>query len=174
MAVEVSTESRFEISHFEDEYEITIKMMKMIIKKMNILLRRWRRRLLRAPGPKFAGPCAQGVLDPVTSHFPSAVLNSIVLLEHPRGHGPRKCDPRRILGGSLADSRCGSRLFYTQKTSGFTLRFEFGPRANGPGPPIDRLHPPTYRFMVQFFTICSVFSYFFLKNVSCPRWGPHF
>ena len=39
---------------------------------------------------KFAGPLAQGVLDPLISHVPSAVLVPSVNLdkEHPRGHGP--------------------------------------------------------------------------------------
>ena len=54
---------------------------------------------------EFAGPLAPGVLDPSISHVPSAVLILWFFLEHPRGHGSQKCDPRRILGGSLADPR---------------------------------------------------------------------
>ena len=45
--------------------------------------------------PKFAGPCAQGVLDPLISLVPSVVLVPSFNLdkEHPRDDGPRKCGP---------------------------------------------------------------------------------
>ena len=51
----------------------------------------------------FAGPCAQGMLDPSISHVPSAVLILLSFLEHPRGPGSKKCDPRWIPGRSLVD-----------------------------------------------------------------------
>ena len=75
--------------------------------------------------------------------------------------------PWRLLGGSSAATRwivvMGRDFLYTQKTSGFTLRFAFGWRANGPRPPTYPPHPPTYGFMAQFFTTCIIFSYFFEK-----------
>ncbi len=37
------------------------------------------------------------------------------------------------------------------------------PRANGPRPPTQALHPPSCRFLVQFFTTCTIFSYLFEK-----------
>ena len=57
----------------------------------------------------------------------------------------------------------------TQKTSGFTLRFQFGADANGPKAPTDALHPPTYGFLVQFSATCSICSCFLVK--SDPRLG---
>ena len=42
---------------------------------------------------EFSGTCAQGVLDPLIFHVPSAVLILWFFLEHPRGHGSEKCDP---------------------------------------------------------------------------------
>ena len=79
----------------------------------------------------------------------------------------QKCAPRWLLGGSLAAPRwivvMGRDFLYTQKTSGFTLRFAFGWRANGPRPPTYPPHPPTYGFMAQFFTTCIIFSSFFEK-----------
>jgi len=40
---------------------------------------------------------------------------------------------------------------------------------NGPGPPTDALHPPTYGFLVQFSATCIIFSCFLGK--SDPRLG---
>ena len=80
-------------------------------------------------GIQFAGPCAQGVLDPVISHFPSAILVLWFFLEHPSGPGSQKCAPWWLLGGSLVLSRCGSQLCFYCCGSGKTA---FGRTDQGP------------------------------------------
>ena len=65
-------------------------------------------------------------------------------------------DPWWILGGSLQIVVVGRDPWDTQKTSGFTLRFAFGPCANGPMPPTYPPHAPTYGFMVQFVTAGTI------------------
>ena len=91
----------------------------------------------------------------------------LLFLEHPWGHWTQKCGPWWLPGGSLVAPWwipvMGRDFLYTQKTSGFTLRFAFGWRANGPRPPTYPPHPPTYGFMAQFFTTCIIFSSFFEK-----------
>mgnify|MGYP006229025991 CR=1 FL=1 len=101
----------------------------------------------------------------------------LLFLEHPWGHWIQKCAPRRIPGGWSAAPRCipvmGRDFLYTQKTSGFTLRFAFGWRANGPRPPTYPPYPPTYGFMAQILHHMHYFFVFLLKyaslNIPYPR-----
>ena len=116
----------------------------------------------------FAGPCAQGVWDPVI--IPRPMSRAVLFVPSTLSWAslgpldPKVCSlaaGRRLVGGSLVDCRYGSRPFV--HSSGFTLRFAFGWRANGPRPPTYPPYPPTYGFMAQFFTTCIIFSYFLKK-----------
>ena len=126
---------------------------------------------------KFAGPLAQGVLDPVISHFPSAVLVLWFFLDHPRGPGSQKCDPwwllggssvapRWLLGGSLVDFRCGSRLCFYCCGSGKTA---FGRARTDQGPQlahyIRHLYASAFKFGLRglIFVDVSPFGHMFDK-----------
>ena len=60
---------------------------------------------LSADDEKFAGPCAQGVLDPVISLVPGLFLFYCSILEHPWGDWIQKRDPWWPSGGSQVASR---------------------------------------------------------------------
>ena len=75
-------------------------------------------------------------------------------------------DPKSvILGGSQVLAVVGRDFFFMLPAwAGSTFSI-----LNGPGPPIDALHPPTYGFLVQFSATCIICSCFFVK--SDPRLG---